>query len=149
MRAQISFEFLTTYGWAILVILVAAAALAYFGVFSPGQYIPDKCEISPELECVDFMVSANQMRFILLNNYEKNIVINGLNASNYVLGDFSCVPALPLTVPVGESREFNCTANTGKFASGEKADIKVAVLFSREGGTRSYTVRGRIFVNAK
>ena len=31
-RAQAALEFLMTYGWAILVVLVSIGALAYFGV---------------------------------------------------------------------------------------------------------------------
>ena len=40
-RAQAALEFLTTYGWAFLVILVMIGALSYFGVFSPDSYVPD------------------------------------------------------------------------------------------------------------
>ena len=35
-------EFLMTYGWAILVVLAAIGALAYFGVLSPGNLLPEK-----------------------------------------------------------------------------------------------------------
>ena len=34
-KSQAAMEFLMTYGWAILVVLVAIGALAYFGVLSP------------------------------------------------------------------------------------------------------------------
>ena len=39
-------EFLMTYGWAILVVLVAIGALAYFGVLSPEKFLPEKCVIA-------------------------------------------------------------------------------------------------------
>jgi len=45
-RAQAAMEFLMTYGWAILVVLAAIGALAYFGVLSPGNLLPHKCEFS-------------------------------------------------------------------------------------------------------
>jgi len=38
-RGQAAMEFLMTYGWAILAAIIAIGVLAYFGVFSPGQYI--------------------------------------------------------------------------------------------------------------
>jgi len=50
-KSQAAMEFLMTYGWAILVVLVAIAALAYFGVLSPEKFLPDrpisdvKCEV--------------------------------------------------------------------------------------------------------
>ena len=39
-------EFLTTYGWAFLVIIVAVAGLGYFGVFDFTQYLPSSFVIN-------------------------------------------------------------------------------------------------------
>lgn len=38
MKGQAAMEFLMTYGWAILVVLLAIGALAAFGVFDMGKY---------------------------------------------------------------------------------------------------------------
>lgn len=46
-------EFLMTYGWALLVVLAAVAALAYFGVLSPGKFLPEKCSLPAGLACLD------------------------------------------------------------------------------------------------
>ena len=40
-KSQVALEFLMTYGWAILVILIMIGALAYFGVLSPCKFIPE------------------------------------------------------------------------------------------------------------
>lgn len=52
-RAQAALEFLMTYGWAILVVLAAIGALAYFGVLNPANFLPAKCVASPGITCVD------------------------------------------------------------------------------------------------
>ena len=52
-KAQAAMEFLMTYGWAILVVLAAIGALAYFGVLSPGNLLPQKCEFSAGLDCTE------------------------------------------------------------------------------------------------
>jgi len=39
-KSQAALEFLMTYGWAILVVLIAIGALAYFGVLSPARFLP-------------------------------------------------------------------------------------------------------------
>jgi hypothetical protein len=52
MKAQAALEFLTTYGWAFIVILTAIGALAYFGVLKVEP--PDRCTIGPEFNCYDF-----------------------------------------------------------------------------------------------
>ena len=59
-KAQAAMEFLMTYGWAILVVLIAIGALAYFGVLSPERFLPEKCVISSGsgLFCEEFTSSA-------------------------------------------------------------------------------------------
>lgn len=52
-------EFLMTYGWAILVVLAAIGALAYFGVLSPDKFLPDKCTISPPITCLEYKAEVN------------------------------------------------------------------------------------------
>ena len=58
-KSQAALEFLMTYGWAILVVLVAVAALAYFGVLSPDRFLPAKCTLQAGIACLDFRVQAD------------------------------------------------------------------------------------------
>ena len=52
-KSQAAMEFLMTYGWAILVVLVAIGALAYFGVLNPAQFLPEKCTGPAGMDCLD------------------------------------------------------------------------------------------------
>jgi hypothetical protein len=52
-KGQAAMEFLMTYGWAILVVLAAIAALAYFGVLSPGKMLPERTTFSAPLPNID------------------------------------------------------------------------------------------------
>ena len=42
-----------TYGWAILVVLIAIGALAYFGVLDPGKFLPSRCALPSGITCLD------------------------------------------------------------------------------------------------
>ncbi|MBN1645473.1 hypothetical protein JW868_00365 [Candidatus Woesearchaeota archaeon] len=53
-KAQAAMEFLMTYGWAILVVLAAIGALAYFGVLTPSRYLPSQCTASTGFGCVEY-----------------------------------------------------------------------------------------------
>jgi len=55
-KSQAALEFIMTYGWAILVVLVAIGALAYFGVLSPDKFLPNKCQLQAGLACIDHTV---------------------------------------------------------------------------------------------
>ena len=64
-------EFLMTYGWAILVVLAAIAALAYFGVLSPDRFVPDKCLVQGGgITCTEYKAdaTANTVTIILSND---------------------------------------------------------------------------------
>jgi hypothetical protein len=39
MKGQTAVEYLMTYGWAILIILIVAGVLAYYGIFSPSGFL--------------------------------------------------------------------------------------------------------------
>lgn len=50
-KAQGALEFLTTYAWAFLVILILIGALAYFGILRPTKLLPERCIFGPEIGC--------------------------------------------------------------------------------------------------
>ncbi|MBU0665890.1 MAG: hypothetical protein ABIC91_04660 [Nanoarchaeota archaeon] len=74
-KGQAALEFLTTYGWAFLIILVMIGALAYFGVLSPERFVPERCKLSGEVECDTFTLTENNMRINLKNNMADEIRI--------------------------------------------------------------------------
>ncbi len=78
-------EFLMTYGWAILVVLVVIGALAYFGVLSPSTLLPEKCTFPVGLMCNDFYVGLepggqNTVQLMLQNGAGRDILIRGATA---------------------------------------------------------------------
>jgi len=73
-RAQAALEFLTTYGWAFLVILIMIGALAYFGVLNPSNLVPDTCTAGDGFTCTEYQATANEsnavIEVILINTLE-------------------------------------------------------------------------------
>lgn len=58
-RGQAALEFLTTYGWAFMVILVMIGALAYFGILNPQNMVRDQCMSTAGIDCVAGNVEAD------------------------------------------------------------------------------------------
>ncbi|MFH1649018.1 MAG: hypothetical protein ABIA93_00530 [Candidatus Woesearchaeota archaeon] len=67
-KAQAAMEFLMTYGWAIMVVLAAIGALAYFGVLSPDRFLPEKCVINGGFSCTEYLITSTGPGFKLQNN---------------------------------------------------------------------------------
>ncbi len=72
-KGQAAMEFLMTYGWAILVVLAAIGALAYFGVLNPSRTLPSSCTIAPGIGCDDFKVSDTSAQLILRNGMGEDL----------------------------------------------------------------------------
>jgi uncharacterized protein (UPF0333 family) len=78
-RSQAAMEFLMTYGWAILVVLAAIAALAYFGVLSPEKFLPEKCLIETGFTCISSKVESSQSTMVLSNGYGRTVTIDKID----------------------------------------------------------------------
>ena len=77
-KGQAALEFLTTYGWAFLVVLVMIGALAYFGVINPSRLLPDKCIFGTGIGCQDFVAYSGTnegFRAELVNGFGYTITI--------------------------------------------------------------------------
>ena len=77
-KGQAAMEFLMTYGWAILVVLAAIAALAYFGVLSPEKFLPEKCVLEPGLACIAHKVEPTKTTLVITNGKGATITVNSV-----------------------------------------------------------------------
>jgi hypothetical protein len=117
-RAQAAMEFLMTYGWAILVVLAAIAALAYFGVLSPDRFLPEKCTLPSGVACLDFTGSASSVVLVIQNSagFDMNTVSLYVNSTT---DNFACTDAgADATLTDGEKDTFTCgnlSLSSGKF----------------------------------
>ena len=51
MKGQSAIEYLTTYGWAILVLAVIIGLLIGSGIFSPDYLVTEECGVGPKFLC--------------------------------------------------------------------------------------------------
>lgn len=81
-RGQAALEFLATYSWAFIVILVVIGAMAYFFVSSPGDLLPERCQFSSELECQNHYVGSNGVMVQLKNvAFRKPLIIDAVEVT--------------------------------------------------------------------
>ena len=67
-RSQAAMEFLMTYGWAILAAIIAIGVLAYFGVFSPGNYMSNIVTVNqPFGTTQELAITTDSISFVLRN----------------------------------------------------------------------------------
>ncbi|MBI3587913.1 LamG domain-containing protein [Candidatus Micrarchaeota archaeon] len=138
-RGQSALEYLVTYGWAILAIVIIGAALWYTGVFSPESFIGVKSASGfSGMLASDFSVDPLGKLTIILNNQLGNAI------SNISVAGGSCSPA-----SVAAGGNTTCKASgalpSGAPGSTYQGAVRGWYVNARSGinHTLSGTIRGR------
>ena len=160
-RAQAALEFLTTYAWAFLVIIIMIGALAYFGVLSPSKLLPDRCTFGSEVGCSkDFLVvdnvatPANTLTMRLENNVGASITITSATVTTDVTTAGTCVAKIndnAISNTAWSSDEtitfiVECTTGTSLVPKEKiKFNIEINYFPTAAGLTYAKTVFGEVF----
>ncbi|MEK6885114.1 MAG: hypothetical protein AABY22_36115 [Nanoarchaeota archaeon] len=145
-RGQAAMEFLMTYGWAILVVLIAIGALAYFGVLNPGRFLPRSCTLMPGLECSEFKVDSSdaQVQLLLRNGLGDSIDFSSLNIDTNLDGTGDCTAVDPVSISDGAlSAQINIAGCT--IASvGERFRGNIVGTYTLGTGTLAHSMSGSL-----
>lgn len=143
MHAQAAIEFLTTYGWALLVIAIVLVALGWLGVFSPQNIVQEHCQFPVgTFECNDVLVynhvytapgywtdQYSRLEFPLLevtNNFGKDVYICGVYCSAAPADPATGTPEL-YGIPDQPGRTA-CGGGTA-FKAGERRNIRTVTYW--------------------
>ncbi|MFP4567572.1 MAG: hypothetical protein ACLFN8_01380 [Candidatus Woesearchaeota archaeon] len=133
-KGQAAMEFLMTYGWAILVVLAAIAALAYFGVLSPGNMLPERTTFAAPIQSIDSVVSASTpaVEIVFRNNVgtKINISTNDMAGTEdcdsiynaYITGDDVTASGNGYEIPNGAqfTLAYNCSSSGSGLSAGNR-----------------------------
>ncbi len=153
-KAQAALEFLTTYGWAFLVILVMIGTLAYFGILSPSKILPNRCNVGPEFECIDYQISAtaNTFKMRMKNNVGEPIAVQSLTLGSESATQYTCStpPSNPSAWRSGEIIDLTwsgCNSAAAAIITGEKGKILVKIKYNSvsSGPTYAKEVNAEVF----
>ncbi len=172
-RAQAALEFLVTYGWAIMIILVMIGAIGYFGVLNTDRLIPESCNIGAEFSCDDFIVRADssaarsEVSISVTNLLGKTVDVDPAHIEclsgcqdGYSVGDGNCglfatggpdtAPWTGNTQTVNSGKQFFYVCNPGAGRSIRPIDpdatvrIRFAFNYSLQGSSIKHLVQGDI-----
>ncbi len=171
-NGQVAMEFIMTYGWAIMVVLVMIGALAYFGVLNPGKYTPDRCLVTTGFSCGDYRlskwdssVSQSEVSFVLQNDLGESVTfpekllikfkeeVGDANCGQFrAVGDTSSGTS-PYTLPAGERVEVVCNTDTSAsihFSQVGRTDkITFEGNYTKVNGVYKHAIRGEVYANVQ
>ncbi len=137
MKLQSAMEFLTTYGWAFLIIGVVLLALYSIGAFNPNAYSAQECILNSGFSCLDFFIAPNGLLTLNLQQSTSSpINITTLDCEQSGVVAHPQKPYNPpsdqIFLPIGGNYTFyvQCYTTTGAYS-----------------GTVSSTFSGELFIN--
>lgn len=133
-RAQAAVELLTTYGWAIMGVVVVIGALSYFDVFDAKRFISERCDTGSQIQCLEsYARSDGEFRLALRNNYLVGVVIEEIYVDGQPMSYFDDYYTGSMQIPLnsGNISQFG-SADIGTMIKGDKKTMDVVVVFRRD-----------------
>jgi len=150
-KSQAALEFLTTYGWAFLVILIMIGTLAYFGILNPSKLLPNRCNFGSEFQCLDYQIGSSGFKLRIKNGVGEPIDVTAITLSAESSAAYSC--STPPTIPIsswksGEIKDLTwASCSGGGLVAGEKAKVLITIRYNTvsSGSTYGKDVKGEVF----
>src|SRR3989344_9561224 len=141
-KSQSAMEYLMTYGWAILVVLIALGALFYLGVFNPKT--PNTCQLNTPFVCIggDVLGTNNdvvgQADTVVFKVAAQGSITSTTITSIIVDGTeriASCTP--PVTMTPGVEKIVTCSLEGLFSADGKKFSGTITATYVGDAGTHT------------
>jgi len=130
-----------TYGWAILIVLIAIAALAYYGVLRPDRYLPNTCILEVGLNCVGFNVETSKTTLVIQNSFGGAITIDKVAVSKK--DGSSCSNTESTTLGNNEKATF-ILLDCDNGDSREQFEGEINITYTKEESTLTHVTKGRM-----
>lgn len=136
-KGQTALEYLITYGWAILVILVVLAVLWYYGIFNPSRWAGEQVGAFSAFNVMDHKFSNDGLDLVLANRAGKDVTIK--NVSVFMTGDrindFTSINQANITQVVRANTQETVSVAFAEGLGGNPGDIMsltVSILYDTE-----------------
>lgn len=173
-RGQSAIEFLTTYGWSFMILLVAIGALSYIGVFDLSFFVPESCNFGGGIGCPIFALEKDDTSFAVNVQFSNalgdrievvNMAVKDADLEEYCLAnDLTDVAGNPLvtstsrTLVNNQEREFvfefddgvsNCDFEDSLVDTTRKRNYDVRLYYIPDGASQQVSLEGTIIARTQ
>lgn len=142
VRGQAALDFLMTYGWALVLIVLIAGALQMLGIFDVGNFIGSRSSGFTQVNAVGWRVDpSGQFTLQLKNNAGTDINITNISAA---FGQSTVYNDTVFFVPYGSQ---SAPIQVGAFPSlsqGQSYSIKIGIRYTDTATNFPYTDSGTV-----
>jgi hypothetical protein len=148
MKGQTAIEYLMTYGWAILIILIVAGVLAYYGIFAPSSFLGPTARGFGQIQVLNpwtIRASDGQMVLNLGNRVGEAVTIVGATyeISGVQFNSTGVAGTSPLASGDNGAYTFTMDGAPTGAATGDTYSAVTVITYSLSGGA-NFTTAGTI-----
>lgn len=160
-KAQAALEFLTTYAWVFLVIIVMIAAVAYLGVLRPGQLLPERCDFGHNFECTGYEITYGttgtngQVKFQIRNDLDHDVYVDSVTLSTESAESYVCIitddgTKWNSTGFKSFTSSATCNSENAQFSEGTKGKVLVKLTYYNVGASAfTHVAEGEIYATVR
>jgi len=149
-KAQAAMEYLMTYGWAILIVIIVAAALFALGVFNPSTWTGKQATGFANLGVpADWDLASDGAFKIVLQNTKSSETVT-IHSVTATLGATPPIPWNASNLQIGPGGSIDLSTlpgysiDLGSPASGSSYTVEVAIEYVKGSSTYSSVDTGRV-----
>lgn len=148
-KAQSALEYLMTYGWAILIIVIVGAALFALGVFNPGGTTALQIRGLSNFQVDDALFSTDgNLTLVLGVKTGKTTVVSDIDFA--VSGLATCnntADIADVTIPASLTKTISVNPDTlCGLTQGDRVDLDVDIVYTVTGSSLVHTDTGTITI---
>ena len=122
-KGQALLEYLFSYGWVLIVVLVAITTLYHFGILNIRSVIPNNCIVPDGISCLDYKATSADIKVTLKNSL-------GQDLSSITVAATGCGTSGTVNrLTDGSQAQF--TINCGSALSGSKYTGQLNVSYTK------------------
>ncbi len=143
-KGQAATEFLMTYGWAILIVIVVGGILAYYGVFSPGKLMGTSKVGFSQVDVAQpwSLNAAGALSLKVVNKVGQDINITAI----YINGVSKPITPSSVDVSAGATSDWITvtTGSTGKSGDAYKMDVAIEYYLISDATQKHFNSTGSL-----
>lgn len=133
-------EYMSTYIYTGLALVIVVGSMTYFGAFNPSTYTKENCESGTQLRCQDSSITTNgEIKILLSNQLDREITINNYT---FIYEDISYTVTINDDIKAKENITISYIITSLSFSKGKKESVSYEINYHATGSNNNFIIRG-------
>ncbi len=142
-KGQAVTEYLSTYGFMFLAVLIGLGVLSYAGLLDVDRLRPQACELSFDVTCLDFVLVDNSLNLSIRNDFPVPIITVS-DIQVFVQGESVTPICNSLNLAPAQTGILSCALNMPQYRTNQRYRLEVGIPFTQQNSPNQHVITGHI-----